>query len=57
MYTCADGHEYSASIADNIGPLNPNLDSTISIYVQWTLSKAFSASIDSSREGVRFCSA
>lgn len=57
MYTCADGHENRARIADSIDPLNQNLDSIISIYVQWALSKASPASIDSSREGVRFCPA
>lgn len=52
VYTWADGQEYRARNAVSIGPSKLNLDSTISIYFQRTLSNAFSASMDSSREGV-----
>lgn len=57
VYTCDDGQEYRAIIVVNIGPLKSNLASTISIYFQWTLLNAFSASIDSSREGVHVLTA
>lgn len=51
-YTRAEGAEYNAIMADNIGSLKPNLMSTSLIYPQCTLSNAFSAFRDRSREGV-----
>lgn len=51
-YTLAEGVVYRAMMAEIILSENPNLVKTACRYPQWTLSNAFSASRERSREGV-----
>lgn len=53
VYTFAEGEEYSASIADRMGLVKPNLSRVLCMYCQWIWLNSFSASSDKRREGSR----
>lgn len=53
VYTLAEGNEYKARMAENMGSVKPNFSRAFCIYFQWIRSNAFFASRDKDKEGTQ----